>query len=110
MAGSNKLPAICHVMRVWGQRPATPLGVPTPVGPSQPGPETHHWVVVVGQLPVEPKVTSLNLPELAYGRELANAVELPVFPERAYMAAISGEDRLVPPYWAHDEEVLLVGA
>jgi hypothetical protein len=64
----------------------------------------------VGQLPVEPEATSLNLPGFMYGRELASAVELPVFPESAYIAAISGDDRLVPPYWAHDEVVLLVGA
>jgi len=41
---------------------------------------------------------------------LASVEELPVFPESAYMAAIRGEDRLVPPYWDQDDAVLLVGA
>ena len=41
---------------------------------------------------------------------MASAVELPVFPESAYMAAMRGEERLVPPYWAQDKVVLLFGA
>jgi hypothetical protein len=64
----------------------------------------------VGQVPVEPDVTSLKFPECVYGRELASVVELPVLPDSAYMAAIRGEDRLVPPYWDHVEAVLLLGA
>lgn len=64
----------------------------------------------MGQLPVEPEATSLNLPAFVYGRELASAVALPEFPESAYMDAISGDDRLVPPYCAQDEVLLLLGA
>lgn len=78
------------------------------MGPSHPVPERHHWLVE--HVPVEPEATSLNFPEFVYGSELASVVELPEFPESAYIAAISGEDRLVPPYWAHDEVVLLLGA
>ena len=108
MAGSRGLPAITGSLRDCGQRPATPFGVPTPVGPSQPVPARHHCVT--GQLPVEPEVTSLKLPVCEYGSELASVDELPVFPESAYMAAIRGEERLVPPYCAQDDAVLLVGA
>ena len=108
MAGSRGLSSITGSVMDRGQRPATPFGVPTPVGPSQPVPARHHCVT--GQLPVDPEVTSLKLPVCEYGSELANVDELPVLPESAYMAAISGEDRLVPPYCAQDEAVLLVGA
>ena len=42
--------------RVVGQKAPVPLGVPRPVGPSQPVRALHHWVV--GQVPLLPVVTS----------------------------------------------------
>ena len=47
------------------QNAPVPLGVPSPVGPSQPVREVHHWVV--GHVPLLPLVTSNSDPVCAYG-------------------------------------------
>jgi hypothetical protein len=41
-------------LRCLSQNPPVPLGEPTPVGPSHPGPALHHRVV--GQVPLLPEV------------------------------------------------------
>ncbi|WP_206784851.1 hypothetical protein [Amycolatopsis sp. MtRt-6] len=44
---------------------AVPLGVPSPVGPSQPVPALH--CTAVEQVPLLPEVTSLRFPAWEYG-------------------------------------------
>ena len=96
MSGSGGAPA---------QKAPTPLGVPRPVGPSQPVLAWHHCVV--GQEPLLPEVTSKREPECVYGMAFAYPA---VFPLRAYTAAMIGEERLVPPYCAQLLLVRVVGA
>ena len=71
-----------------------PFGVPSPVGPSQPGAAVHSSD---GQhVPLLPLVTSFRLPVFAYGHDDGLSVE-PGVPASAYTEATIGAAALVPP-------------
>src|SRR5437764_13659845 len=91
------VPGAASFMRPCGQPPgwnaAVPLGVPRPVGPSQPVPALQ---IGAPQPPLRPDVTSNRLPAFWYGYEAGKSAA-PGVPARAYTDAMIGADALVPP-------------
>ena len=71
-------------------RPLTPIGVPMPLGPSQPVAARHS---TVPHEPLVPLVTSLKAAACAYGYDAAS----PAVPAIASIAAIIGVPADVPP-------------
>lgn len=64
-----------HPCGQLGQKAPAPLGVPRPDGPSQPTRAVHHCVV--GQVPLDPAVTSNRDPVWLYGMAFAYPAVLP---------------------------------
>jgi hypothetical protein len=64
-SGTRAAAAIAGWLATAGQNAPVPFGVPRPVGPSQPVPAWHHYDV--GQVPLDPVVTSYRATACAYG-------------------------------------------
>jgi len=73
--------------------------VPTPVGPSHPGPAVQTASTAVRQRPFEPLVTSLTL-----APEYSEAAEDALDAARACTAPIRGADAEVPPKTSQPDE------
>jgi hypothetical protein len=87
---------VSHCLR--DQKAPVLLGVPKPVGPSQPGAAAHK---TVPHDAVCPAVTSKSEPVWLYGYE--PYVTDAALPARAYTDAINGEETEVPPKVSHPE-------